>query len=92
MKQPLDFAVAKLRTLSKTNNFFSFTAWYKVLLSYVTKFQSVLIFTDDRGQNISLGFLFPGAPKIYVLHTLIFAESPKMPKITKFYTRKNIVP
>ena len=37
------------------------------------------------------GFIFSGAPKI-ISHVLIFVESPKMRKIAKFYSRKNLMP
>ena len=49
-------------------------------------------FRGQDGQNILRGFIFVSAPKNYVLHVLMFVESPKMHKIVKFYTRENLVP
>ena len=59
----------------------------QVLLLYVTKFLKVLIFADEKF-NI---FIFVGAPKNYVSHVLIFAESLKLCKTAKIFTRKNLV-
>ena len=57
----------------------------KMVLPYVTKFLRVLISADDRVKIFRVD-LFLGAPKDYVSHVLIFAESPKMCKIAKFFT------
>ena len=58
-------------------------------LPYVTKFPSALFFVDEMVKIIHLD-LFLRAQ--LCLTWLIFAESPKMNKILKFYTRENLVP
>ena len=50
------------------------------------------LFHGGEGQNSVRVFIFAGTPKNYVSRVLIFAESPKMRKIAKFYTRENLVP
>ena len=47
---------------------------------------------SECSKNILCGFIFTSAAKNYVLHVLVFVESPNMCKTSKFYTHENLVP
>ena len=49
-------------------------------------------FRGREGQNILPGFIFTSVPKNHISRVLIFAEYPKVHKITKFFKRENLVP